>query len=106
MAQHNKAIHTARDTLEVSGNNAAHAVKFARLAAAFAIELGKGELGPALQAPEAGAPVARVATTSSDASAPARSSFGGWQLLALAVGAALTLAGWWLTCRAPRVPGW
>jgi leucyl aminopeptidase len=43
----NRAIHTRRDTLETSGNNAAHAVKFARLAAAYAIELGKGELGAA-----------------------------------------------------------
>ena len=41
----NRAIHTRRDTLETSGGNAAHAVKFARLAAAYAIELGKGELG-------------------------------------------------------------
>jgi leucyl aminopeptidase len=41
----NRAIHTRRDTLETSSSNAAHAVKFARLAAAYAIELGKGELG-------------------------------------------------------------
>ena len=40
----NKKIHTREDTLETSGNNAAHAVKFARLAAAFALELGKGDL--------------------------------------------------------------
>ena len=45
MAQRNRSIHTARDTLEISGDNAAHAAKFARLAAAYAIELGKGELG-------------------------------------------------------------
>jgi bacterial leucyl aminopeptidase len=44
MAQRNKHIHTARDTLETSGNNAAHAATFARLATAYAIELGKGEL--------------------------------------------------------------
>jgi leucyl aminopeptidase len=43
----NRAIHTLRDTLETSGNNAAHAVKFARLGAAYAIELAKGELGGA-----------------------------------------------------------
>ncbi len=42
MAQRNKHIHTSRDTLETSGNNAAHAAKFARLATAYAIELGKG----------------------------------------------------------------
>ena len=45
MAQRNKSIHTRNDTLERSGNNAAHALKFARLAAAYAIELGKGDLG-------------------------------------------------------------
>ena len=31
----NRTIHTAKDTLETSGNNAAHALKFARLDAAF-----------------------------------------------------------------------
>ncbi|HEX3758642.1 MAG TPA: M20/M25/M40 family metallo-hydrolase, partial [Kofleriaceae bacterium] len=41
----NRAIHTRRDTLETSDASAAHAAKFARLAAAYAIELGKGELG-------------------------------------------------------------
>ena len=40
----NKNIHTARDTLEVSNHNAAHAAKFARLGVAYAIELAKGEL--------------------------------------------------------------
>lgn len=95
MAQRNRSIHTARDTLEVSGNNAAHAIKFARLATAFAVELGKGELGPMSRAPAA-----------SIASAPARSSFGAWQLIALAVGAVAGLVGWWLTRRAARIPGW
>lgn len=42
----NKHIHTARDTLEVSNNNAAHAARFARLGAAYAIELAKGTLEP------------------------------------------------------------
>ena len=42
----NTQIHTARDTLEVSNNNAAHAAKFAELGAAYAIELAKGSLGP------------------------------------------------------------
>ena len=41
----NQKIHTARDTLELSHDNADHAVKFARLGAAYAIELAKGELG-------------------------------------------------------------
>jgi leucyl aminopeptidase len=39
----NKRIHTARDTLENSDGNASHAAKFARLGAAYAIELGKGD---------------------------------------------------------------
>ena len=47
MNQRNKHIHTGRDTLETSGDNASHAAKFARLAAAYAIELGKGELASA-----------------------------------------------------------
>jgi leucyl aminopeptidase len=42
--QMNKRIHTRDDTLEQSGNNAAHAVKFARLGAAYAIELAKGDV--------------------------------------------------------------
>lgn len=41
MKDRNKVIHTARDTLETSGDNAAHALTFARLAAAYAIELGR-----------------------------------------------------------------
>jgi leucyl aminopeptidase len=45
MRDGNNKIHSARDTLEVSDNNAAHAVKFARLGTAYAIELAKGELG-------------------------------------------------------------
>jgi leucyl aminopeptidase len=44
MRDRNRTIHTARDTLEVSGDNAAHAVKFARLATAYAIELAKGDV--------------------------------------------------------------
>ena len=43
----NRSIHTPEDTLERSENNATHAVKFARLGAAYAIELAKGELGAA-----------------------------------------------------------
>jgi leucyl aminopeptidase len=45
MRDRNKKIHTRDDTLETSGNNADHAVKFARLAAAYAIEMAKGQLG-------------------------------------------------------------
>jgi leucyl aminopeptidase len=99
MAQRNKSIHTARDTLEISGNNAAHAIKFARLGAAFAVELGKGELGPTV------GPTDRRAAASI-AAAPARSSHGPWRLLALAIGAAFALACWWLTRREIRVSGW
>ena len=40
----NKSIHTARDTLERSNNTAEHAVKFARVATAYAIELAKGDV--------------------------------------------------------------
>lgn len=40
----NKSIHTNKDTLERSQNNASHALKFARLGAAYAIELAKGRL--------------------------------------------------------------
>jgi leucyl aminopeptidase len=104
MAQRNRSIHTARDTLEVSGNNAAHAIKFARLAAAFAIELGKGELGPATHGSATHAS-ATQAPTASVASVPASARRGVWQGLALALGAVAALAGWWLTWRAPRVPG-
>jgi len=39
-ARDNPAIHTAKDTYANSGSQATHALKFARLAAAFAIELG------------------------------------------------------------------
>jgi leucyl aminopeptidase len=40
MSEDNPHIHTARDTFANSGEQALHALKFARLAAAFAIELG------------------------------------------------------------------
>lgn len=46
----NRSIHTAEDTLERSNNNAQHAAKFARLAAAYAIELAKGDVGGATAA--------------------------------------------------------
>jgi bacterial leucyl aminopeptidase len=45
--QMNRSIHTAKDTLERSNNNAQHAIKFARLGAAYTIELAKGSLGNA-----------------------------------------------------------
>jgi len=39
LTTHNPNIHTARDTLSVSGNNANHAAKFAKLAIAYAVEM-------------------------------------------------------------------
>ncbi len=42
-------LHTTKDTLARSGNNAEHAVKFARLALAYAVELGSD--GPVSMAP-------------------------------------------------------
>jgi hypothetical protein len=43
--QRNRKIHTAHDTLETSGGNADHALKFAQVGVAYAIDLAKGELG-------------------------------------------------------------
>lgn len=45
----NRAIHTRKDTLERSDHNVQHALKFARLAAAYAIELARADL-PAVDA--------------------------------------------------------
>ncbi len=44
LSQSNPNIHTANDTLSVSGNDAVHALKFAKLAVAYMIELAKGGL--------------------------------------------------------------
>lgn len=44
--QHNQAIHTSNDTVATLGNSAAHAIKFARLAAAFLVETGIDGGGP------------------------------------------------------------
>lgn len=41
VGQHNPQIHTPLDTLDTLGNSAAHARKFARLAAAFMVEVAK-----------------------------------------------------------------
>lgn len=49
----NRAIHTRNDTLERSKNNVTHAAKFARLAAAYAVELADAEL-PAARAAHRG----------------------------------------------------
>jgi leucyl aminopeptidase len=73
MRDHNQAIHTRGDTLETSDANAAHALKFARLAAAYAIELGKGELGKG----ELGSPSPALARIPARASAPDAAVAGG-----------------------------
>ncbi|MEJ7600188.1 MAG: M20/M25/M40 family metallo-hydrolase [Kofleriaceae bacterium] len=91
MRQHNPSIHTTQDTLEQSGNNAAHAIKFARLATAYAIELGKGELGPGHAMPT----TSRVVTPRG----PCTSS--SWLVVGLlALGLVLAAAGVtrWLSC--------
>jgi leucyl aminopeptidase len=57
-ADTNPSLHTPNDTLAMSGNNAAHAIKFARLAAAFAIEMAKSSNTPpavSITEPAAGA---------------------------------------------------
>ncbi len=100
-SQRNKTIHTAKDTLETSGNNAAHAVKFGRLAAAYAIELAK--TGPAASPPPRAsgdapaAPGAAPSRAAGDAPGPDAYCESGarpaaWTLLA-ALGLALALAG-------------
>lgn len=45
----NKAIHTANDTFATSGSQAVHALKFAKLAASYAVELGSD--GPGIAPP-------------------------------------------------------
>jgi hypothetical protein len=40
----NRAIHTKKDTLERSDHNVEHAVKFAKLATAYAVELARADL--------------------------------------------------------------
>jgi hypothetical protein len=72
----NKNIHSARDTLEVSNNNAAHAAKFAQLGAAYAIELGKGTLDHEARARQAWAMAAQIERDTTDGHT-------GWKLAAL-----------------------
>ncbi len=64
----NPKIHTASDTLANSGNQALHALKFARLAASFAMELGSD--GPYI------GPIDRVETFSGSLSTGQTRSFG------------------------------
>ena len=43
VGQHNSALHTSNDTLATLGNQADHALKFAKLALSFAVETGMAE---------------------------------------------------------------
>lgn len=86
----NKRIHTKNDTLEQSKDNALHAVKFARLGAAYAIELAKGALGAAPITVEHRCRTVASPTSHED-STPA------WMWLGLAMTAAGAL---WLSRRA------
>jgi leucyl aminopeptidase len=76
MGQHNPRIHTANDTLANTDTTGAHALKFARLAAAFMGELAKGTTGTPPPPPP---PPAGVVTASYDATlrAPACATVGG-----------------------------
>ena len=40
--EYNRNIHSSRDTLGNAGGNGKHALNFAKLAVAFAVEMGKG----------------------------------------------------------------
>jgi leucyl aminopeptidase len=88
--QRNRKIHTAKDTLETSGNNAAHAVKFARLAAAYAIELAKTAPGSPRPAAAAEAPSSAACTSTGSDGRALAAAFG----LLLALGLCRALAGY------------
>ena len=85
----NREIHTTKDTLEISGNNAQHAAKFARLGATYALELAKGTLEPATGTLESAVTTVAspVAMPSPSEPAPSR-----WPLIASLLGL-LGLAG-------------
>ncbi len=68
MAKTNPYIHTPNDTLEVSNNNTNHAIKFARLGVAFAVELGSGTLG---QSPMNTPPALSIVAPANGSSVPA-----------------------------------
>ncbi|CAN5419970.1 M28 family metallopeptidase [soil metagenome] len=70
MAQRNQKIHSAKDTLAQSNNEATHALTFAKLGVAYVIEIAKGELG--------------AGSESMTAVAPNETSSHLWELLALA----------------------
>lgn len=73
MGQDNPYIHTANDTYANSGSQAAHALKFAKMAASYAIELGSD--GPAV------VPTQRVETFSGSFTAGQTKSFGPFKVL-------------------------
>jgi leucyl aminopeptidase len=81
----NQTIHTPRDTLEVSNNNAEHAAKFAQLGAAYAIELAKGTLGSAAST-EVAQPATEPAHTAQRRCGAARVAT--WKLLGMLLAAA------------------
>jgi hypothetical protein len=81
----NQTIHTPRDTLEVSNNNAEHAAKFAQLGAAYAIELAKGTLGSAAST-EVAQPAMEPAHTAQRRCGAARVAT--WKLLGMLLAAA------------------
>ena len=58
MATHNPFIHSASDTVANFGNQASHALKFTRLALAWAVELASDATPAALVAPVAPQPAA------------------------------------------------
>lgn len=76
--QHNTTIHTINDTLAQSGNNADHALKFSKVAAAFVAELAKGGFGGgggdtqapsvSITSPASGATVSGAVAVSANAS--------------------------------------
>ncbi len=68
MSTSNKNIHTVNDTFANSGNQATHALKFAKMAAAYAIELGSdGPVAP---------PVTKTETFTGSLTKGAKKSFG------------------------------
>jgi leucyl aminopeptidase len=77
MSEYNPYIHTSSDTLAASANDAAHAIKFAKLATAYVAELAKGTLGTssntaptvAISAPANGASYAQGASVTFSGSA-------------------------------------
>ena len=73
MNQDNPTIHSANDTYANSGNQADHALKFAKMAASFAIELGSD--GPAI------VPTQRVETFSGSFTTGQSKSFGPFKVV-------------------------